>query len=83
MLSIREFRIVLAGLAVAVLGLFLSFFTKTVYASGCRNGANCTYYLDDGGTGNGSCGTYTQGDICVCTYGGVSQNQSACGAPPA
>lgn len=73
------------GLFVGVMGLVLGFFTKTVQATSCRIGSSCTYYFQDGSTGNGSCGQNQNpgNDSCVCSFSGFVQNQSACGAPPA
>ena len=79
----KEFKVALAGMVVSLMTLLVGFFAKPVQAAGCGTGA-CTFYNGDIQE-PGNCGFYGHlgQQMCGCVVGGMGQQQSACGSPPA
>lgn len=79
----RRLYILALGFVVSILGFAVGPLNRAAYASACTLGTKCTYYYSNNSTADGLCGQYDPTQVCVCTAANQSQNQSACGAPPA
>lgn len=79
----RKLYLLSLGFAVGILGLVVAPLTRATNASACSIGTKCTYYENNNNIDPGACGIYDPTQTCVCTYAGHSQDQTACGAPPA